>query len=156
MYLTKIVHNWKIKNRKKIFPGIPDPDFYPDSTFSGFFEFFESVAYMNPFCQRIFELYQMVDLWRGMYFITSPVCHARRTSVRESFMQLASQRQHGFFLNLILITSKYNFRQLDISKFCFWFIYVYFISAWVGRSGYKNTTHKFYFYWILRTVLQTC
>ena len=52
----------KNKNLKKNFPGIPDPDFYPDSTFSGFFEFFESVAYMNPFCQRIFELYQMVDL----------------------------------------------------------------------------------------------
>ena len=73
-YLTKSVHNWKIKYWKNFFPGIPDPDFYPDSTFSGFFEFFESVAYMNPFCQRIFELYQMVDLWRGMYFITSPVC----------------------------------------------------------------------------------
>ena len=25
------------KSKKKFFPGIPDPDFYPDSTFSGFF-----------------------------------------------------------------------------------------------------------------------
>ena len=53
----------KKKNFKKIFfSGIPDPDFHPDSTFSGFFEFFESVVYMDHFCQRIFELYQMVDL----------------------------------------------------------------------------------------------
>ena len=35
------------KIQKKIFPGIPDPDFYPDSTFSGFFEFFASLACMN-------------------------------------------------------------------------------------------------------------
>ena len=53
----------KKKNfKKKFFSGIPDPDFHPDSTFSGFFEFFESVVYMDHFCQRIFELYQMVDL----------------------------------------------------------------------------------------------
>ena len=32
------------KNLKRKFPGIPDPDFYPDSIFSGFFDFFESVA----------------------------------------------------------------------------------------------------------------
>ena len=53
----------KKKNFKKLFfSGIPDPDFHPDSTFSGFFEFFESIVYMNHFCRRIFELYQMVDL----------------------------------------------------------------------------------------------
>ena len=53
----------KKKNFKKnFFSGIPDPDFYPDSTFSGFFEFFESIVYMDHFCRRIFELYQMVDL----------------------------------------------------------------------------------------------
>ena len=52
----------KEKFQKNFFSGIPDPDFHPDSTFSGFFEFFESVVYMDHFCQRIFELYQMVDL----------------------------------------------------------------------------------------------
>ena len=44
---------------ENFFSGIPDPDFHPDSTFSGFFE---SVVYMDHFCQRIFQLYQMVDL----------------------------------------------------------------------------------------------
>merc|ERR1712020_612186 len=53
----------KTKNFKKIFfSGIPDPVFHPDSTFSGFFEFFESMVHMDHFCRRIFELYQMVDL----------------------------------------------------------------------------------------------
>ena len=32
------------KNQKNYFPGIPDPDFYPDSTFSGFFEFFATAS----------------------------------------------------------------------------------------------------------------
>ena len=73
----------------------------------------------------------------------------RTSHVCSRIIYAASQSKTAFFFfffffeNLILITSKYNFRQLDISKFCFWFIYVYFISAWVGRSGYKNTTHKF-------------
>ena len=35
------------KFKKNFFPGIPDPDFCPDSTFSGFFEFFASVGCMK-------------------------------------------------------------------------------------------------------------
>ena len=34
----------KNKFWKKNFPGIPDPDFRPDSKISGFFEFFESLT----------------------------------------------------------------------------------------------------------------
>ena len=64
----------KKKFRENFFSGIPDPDFDPDSTFSGFLEFFESVAYIKHLCQRIFEIYQSVALWTGMYYITSPLC----------------------------------------------------------------------------------
>ena len=60
------------------FSGIPDPDFDPDSTFSGFSEFFESVAYIKHLCRRIFELYQIVSLWTGKYYITSPLCGGNR------------------------------------------------------------------------------
>ena len=56
------------------FSGIPDPDFDPDSIFSGFLEFFESVAYIKHLCRKIFELCQIHSLWTGMYYITSPVC----------------------------------------------------------------------------------
>ena len=59
---------------ENFFSGIPDPDFDPDSIFSGFLEFFESVAYIKHFCRRIFELCQIDSLWTGMYYITSPLC----------------------------------------------------------------------------------
>ena len=65
---------FRIKQEKfsgKFFSGIPDPDFDPDSTFSGFSEFFESVAYIKHLCRRIFELYQIVGLWTGMYYRVS-------------------------------------------------------------------------------------
>ena len=50
--------------------------YFPD--FSDFLnpKFFESVAYIKHICRRIFEISQTVDLWRGMYYITSPLCHA--------------------------------------------------------------------------------
>ena len=59
---------------EKFFSWIPDPDFGPDSTFSGFSKFFESIAYIKHLYRRIFELYQIVVLWTGMYYITSPLC----------------------------------------------------------------------------------
>ena len=59
---------------ENFFSGILDPDFSPDSTFIGFSEFLESIAYIKHLCQRIFELYQIVGLWTGMYYIISPLC----------------------------------------------------------------------------------
>ena len=61
------------------FSGIPDPDFGPDSTFSGFSEFFDFIAYIKHLCRRIFELYQIVSLWTGTYVLhnlpTVPCVH---------------------------------------------------------------------------------
>ena len=51
---------------------------------------------MNPFCQRIFELYQMVDLWRGMYFITSPVCTVKQ-NWSKIFSKYSNFLKHKFF-----------------------------------------------------------
>ena len=67
------------------FSRIPDPDFDPDSTFSGFSEFFDTLAHIKHLCQRIFEIYQTVDLWTGMHYITSPLCTAGLGTVCEIF-----------------------------------------------------------------------
>ena len=72
--LIKCVQNSTRNFFGNFFSGIPDPDFDPDSTLSGFLEFFESIAYIKHLCQRIFELYPIVGLWTGMYYITSPLC----------------------------------------------------------------------------------
>ena len=76
--MKNVINKKRSELNKKIFweffSRIPDPDFDPDSIFSGFLEFFESVAYVKHLCQRIFEIYQSVALWTGMYYITSPLC----------------------------------------------------------------------------------
>ena len=94
---------------ENFFSGIPDPDFDPDSIFSGFLEFFESVAYIKHFCRRIFELCQIDSLWTGMYYITSPLCTAwkREKEVNDIVYGLS------FFLCFALLL----FFRLSISGF---------------------------------------
>ena len=88
---------------ENFFSGIPDPDFDPDSTFSGFLEFFESLAYIKHLCRRIFELYQIVALWTGRYFITSPLC-----------------RGGSWYRKVRISQNHYNFEVCSLGILLFW------------------------------------
>ena len=152
-YLTKSVHNWKIKNWKKNFPGIPDPDFYPDSTFSGFFA---SMACRNHLCQRFFELYQMLHLWGDIYFITSPVCSVpNKLYVLIFFFFAFIGPIVYFFLHSFMILNR-NTRTNMCKSLNIVFICQYLMDIWIFFLIYKSFSASHWISAIKERIILDC